>query len=59
MDIHGVGKGDGVADVVGLGFGALGVQVHKHNFTADVAHDHGVGCGRADETCANNPNLDS
>ncbi len=44
MDIHGVGKGDGVADVVGLGFGALGVQVHKHNFTADVAHDHGVGC---------------
>jgi hypothetical protein len=52
-----IGEGHGMVDVVGLGLGALAVEVHEHDLAPDVGHHHRIGRRRTDEAAAHNPDF--
>lgn len=53
-DPEGMGKRDGMQDVIGLGRGPFGEFVDQHNLTTDSTHDQGIGSGGADHTRTDN-----
>jgi hypothetical protein len=50
-------KGNGMENVIGLGFSAGAIQIHEHNFPAHAAHNKRVGRGCAHHSAANNANF--
>ena len=57
VDLHRVGEGDGVEDVVRFGFGALGVLIHHDDLAPDAAHHQRIRRRRADESRADDANF--